>query len=193
MPAPAAAGRELAATLGPERAIQVGRVVADRARRWAQEAFGPDAVTVLAADDADGTGVAADDPRRSGLAAAFAGDARSRRWPVIAVAPELPAWRSDLAAAALQDLDEGCTLTLGPVFDGGFYLVGLARPLPTLGELAAVDLAGHDALGALVSLAEREQLEVGLLRTERGLRRPADVRALLADPLTDRELRALLG
>jgi hypothetical protein len=33
---------------------------------------------------------------------------------------------------------------------------------------------------------------VGLLRAERGLRRPADVRAALADPLLDAELRALL-
>jgi hypothetical protein len=33
---------------------------------------------------------------------------------------------------------------------------------------------------------------VGLLRAERGLRRPGDVRAALADPLLDHELRELL-
>ena len=33
---------------------------------------------------------------------------------------------------------------------------------------------------------------IGLLRAERGLARPADVRAALADPLLDPELRALL-
>jgi hypothetical protein len=41
-------------------------------------------------------------------------------------------------------------------------------------------------------LADRQGWEVGLLRAERGLRRARDVHALLADPLTDPELRALL-
>jgi hypothetical protein len=48
-------------------------------------------------------------------------------------------------------------------------------------------------MNALIELTVRDELEVGLLRTQRGLRTPADVRALLADPMTDDELRGLLG
>jgi hypothetical protein len=42
-------------------------------------------------------------------------------------------------------------------------------------------------------VVEERELEVGLLRAERGLRRPSDVWALRADPLTDAELREMLG
>ena len=45
------------------------------------------------------------------------------------------------------------------------------------------------ALGA----AQLEGLQAGLLRAERGLRSPGDVRAALADPLLDAELAALLA
>jgi hypothetical protein len=48
-------------------------------------------------------------------------------------------------------------------------------------------------MSAAIVAARQADLEVGLLRTERGLRRPEDVRALLADPLTDREIRELLS
>jgi hypothetical protein len=44
-----------------------------------------------------------------------------------------------------------------------------------------------------LGLAERAGIEVGLLRTERGLRSADDVRALLVDPLCDEELRRLLS
>ena len=36
-------------------------------------------------------------------------------------------------------------------------------------------------------------LEIGLLRTERGLQRPDDVRAALADPLLPPDLRRILN
>ncbi len=40
---------------------------------------------------------------------------------------------------------------------------------------------------------EDRELEVGLLRAERGLRRAGDVQALRADPMTDAELREMLS
>jgi hypothetical protein len=50
-----------------------------------------------------------------------------------------------------------------------------------------------DAMGSVLGAINQEGVAVGLLRAERGLRRAGDVRAALADPLLDNELRALLG
>ena len=111
---------------------------------------------------------------------------------MVIIWPCLPRWRADHASGALEDLAEGCDISVGPVFDGGFYLLALARPLPELFGSAALDWSGPDALGAAFAAAQEAGLTVGMLRAERGLRSPGDVRAALADPLTDRELRALL-
>ena len=47
-------------------------------------------------------------------------------------------------------------------------------------------------IGLVLAPINEAGAPVGLVRPERGLRRPADVRAALADPLLDAELRALL-
>ena len=132
---------------------------------------------------------------------------------LVAVAPELARWRADLARAAVDDLRAGCALSIGPIFDGGLYLLAAtAAGLALLrdgdrngggdgdevgggdgADAGAIDLTGPAAMAALVALAERTGIEVGLLRTERGLRSAGDVRARLADPLCDAELRRLLG
>jgi hypothetical protein len=112
--------------------------------------------------------------------------------PVLIIWPDLPRWRSDHAVGALGDLMAGADLSLGPEFDGGFYMIGLARPLPALFALPESTWRSPDALSAAIGAASGAGLEVGLLRTERGLRRPEDVRAVLADPLTDPELRGIL-
>jgi hypothetical protein len=48
-------------------------------------------------------------------------------------------------------------------------------------------------MGLALAAIHQAGLEVGLLRAERGLRRPDDVSAALADPLVDPQLRAALG
>jgi hypothetical protein len=112
--------------------------------------------------------------------------------PVLIIWPDLARWRSDHAAAALGDLAAGCDVALGPEFDGGFYMIGLGRPVPALFQLPEQAWRSPDAMSAAIVAAREADLEVGLLRAERGLRRPEDVRALLADPLTDPEIRGLL-
>ena len=109
---------------------------------------------------------------------------------MLVVWPDLAAWRSDHAAGALDDLADGCALSLGPMFDGGFYLVAFARPVRALLELADDAWRRPDPIGLAADARPAASLAIGLLRTERGLRTPADVRALLADPLLDDELRA---
>ncbi len=112
--------------------------------------------------------------------------------PLLIVWPDLPAWRPEHASTALEDLDHGCQLVLGPVFDGGFYLVGLARPLGQLFTLPEEAWRRGDAMGAALAAAAETGVELGLLRSERGLQRPPDVRAALADPCLPPELARIL-
>jgi hypothetical protein len=172
----ASAGPEaLDAALGAERAAAVRACLHGRTMAWAQT-FAPGAVRVAADDET----------------AAWAAE---RVWaehgdgPLLVAWPDLPRWRAEHATAALSDLADECTLALGPVFDGGFYLLALARPLPSV--LARP--AGPDVLGMAIAAAHEAQAQVGLLRAERGLHSGGDVAAALADPLLDPELRALLS
>jgi hypothetical protein len=177
-------GEGLVDALGSERAAAVRALLVGRARAWARGAFGDRAVRVVAESSftaalTDGAAESAG-PRPAGA--------------VLIIAPELPVWHPEIAPAVRDDLAAGCALSLAPIFDRGLYLLAVADPSAArTAALAALDLAGPGGMGQLISLADRERWEVGLLRAERGLRRARDVRALLADPLTDPELRALLG
>jgi hypothetical protein len=147
-----------------------------RARSWASE-ITPEPVSV----------------RSGGAGAAVAACFAAGRGPVLLAWPELVRWRTEHAGGALDDLADGCELSLGPMFDGGFYLVAFARPVPALLALPDDAWQTPDPIGLATQAAQASGFAIGLLRTERGLRRPADVSALLADPLLDDGLRALLG
>jgi hypothetical protein len=171
-------GEGLVEALGAERAEAVRALLISRAREWAEDAFGAEAVELVT----------------SGSFAAALATGPAAGGPVVAIVPELPVWHRELAPAVLGDLAAGCALALAPMFDRGLYLLAIADPsLDGAAALAALDLAGPGGMAELIGLAQREGWEVGLLRAERGLRRAQDVRALLADPLTDPELRALLA
>jgi hypothetical protein len=188
--APDGAGEGLVEALGADRADATHALLVARARAWAAGGFGPERVSVV--------------PERSfGAALAARPELVAGDGPVVLVAPELPAWPPELAADLLGDLDAGCAAALGPIFDGGVYVLALTDPgvasasASTSGSgsgetLAELGLAGRHAMASLFGLAERERWDVGLLRPERALRRGEDVRALLADPATDAELRGLL-
>ncbi len=103
--------------------------------------------------------------------------------PLLIVWPDLPVMRPGHATAALEDLDAGCDVVFGPVIDGGFYLIGISHPLPTLFSLPEQTWRSRDAMTIALAAAREAGLEVGLLRAERAMHRPADVRAALADPL----------
>ncbi|HEX3831258.1 MAG TPA: hypothetical protein VHW04_04755 [Solirubrobacteraceae bacterium] len=147
-----------------------------RARRWADE-LAPGGVF----------------PTPAGVGKAVAGLFAGGEGPVLVVWPELVRWRSDHAAGALDDLADDCEISVGPMFDGGFYLVAFARFVPALLDLPDDAWQARDPIGLVADVARRSGLGIGLLRTERGLRTPADVSALLADPLVDDELRRLLS
>ena len=90
-------------------------------------------------------------------------------------------------------MSDGADLVLGPVFDGGFYLIALARPVPSLFALPEHVWRGPDSFNQVLIAAGPPGLEVGVLRGERALHRPADVRAALADPLLPEAVAKALG
>jgi glycosyltransferase A (GT-A) superfamily protein (DUF2064 family) len=115
-----------------------------------------------------------------------------REGPLLIAWPDLPRFRPEFAGGALEDLKEGCDLVLGPVIDGGFYLIGISRPVPELFALPEDVWRSHDAMALAVAAARDAGLEIGILRAERALQRPADARAALADPLLPERIRRIL-
>jgi glycosyltransferase A (GT-A) superfamily protein (DUF2064 family) len=112
--------------------------------------------------------------------------------PLLVVWPDLPRLRPEHATAAFEDLRAGCDVVFGPVIDGGLYLIGIARPVPKLFALPEQSWRGRDVMMIGLSAVREAGLEVGILRAERALQRPADVRAALADPLLPDGLSKIL-
>jgi len=102
--------------------------------------------------------------------------------PVVIVWPDLPQLRPSHWAAALDDLEDGADIVFGPVYGGGFYLIAVARPMPSLFNLPEQLWRGADAIRIGMAARRDGSRDVGILRPERGLCRPGDVRAALADP-----------
>ncbi len=103
--------------------------------------------------------------------------------PLLIVWPDLPRLRPEHATGALGDLCNKCDVVLGPVIDGGLYLIAIARPLPRLFALPERAWRSPDVMAIALAASRDAGLELGLLRAERALHRPADVRAALADPM----------
>lgn len=113
--------------------------------------------------------------------------------PLIIVWPDLPLLRASHAEATLEDLRAGCDVVFGPVFDGGFYLIAIAHPMPNLFNLPEQVWRSADAMTMGLTAAKDAGLEVGILRAERALHRPSDVRAALADPTLPGPVAKALG
>lgn len=191
--------------LGDAGVVVLERLLITRAAAWAAEVAGPGGVYVAFEPEGAAPGLerlvgggaqlfpqagAGTSERLRNAVTRVAGSRGGR--PVLVAWPELPRWRTAHAAGALDDLRAGCDVSVGPVFDGGFYLVALARPVPALLDGPDDAWRGPEAMGRALAAAHDAGLKAGLLRAERGLRREADVRAALADPLLDPELAAVL-
>jgi glycosyltransferase A (GT-A) superfamily protein (DUF2064 family) len=196
--------RALEPLLGPERCAALQATLILQTITWAN-AVAPGAVHVahepadacaeirrLTGDDAvlfpqNGEGIA------GRLADAVARVFARHEGPLLIVWPDLPRLRPGHASSALDDLHHGCDVVLGPAIDGGFYLIGIDRPLPKLFALPENAWRSPDVMTIGLAAARDAGLELGLLRPERALHRPADVRAALADPLLPPELARVLG
>jgi glycosyltransferase A (GT-A) superfamily protein (DUF2064 family) len=196
--------RALEPMIGPEGCARLHAALITQAVQWARE-VAPDSVHV-AYDPPDagaemrrlvGPGPVYLPQSGAGIAARVA-DAAARVFggrpgPLVIVWPDLPRLRPEHAAAALDDLAAGCDLSLGPVIGGGFYLVAMPRPIRQLFELPEQMWRSQDGVTAGLVAARESGLEVGIVRGERALHRPADLRAALADPLVAPGLRRILG
>src|SRR5262249_8786877 len=112
--------------------------------------------------------------------------------PLIIVWPDLPRLRPQHAQGALDDLRAGCDVVLGPAVDGGLYMVAVGRPLPKLFSLPEHAWRSPDVMTMGVAAAREAGLEIGILRAERALHRPADLRAAVADPLLPESVARIL-
>jgi hypothetical protein len=106
---------------------------------------------------------------------------------LILVAPDVPALGAAHAAAIRSDLAAGVLLSSAATGDGTPFLMALSTADPEL--LGLVGAPFND----LVAAAMARGGELGMLRAERRLSSIGDGHALLADPLTPPELRALLA
>jgi uncharacterized protein len=190
--------------LGSERCLVLQAALVRQATEWAL-GLAPQAVHV-AHDPPDagpelravlGAAVTLFPQSGAGIAARVA-DAAARVFsrhdgPLLIVWPDLPRLRPDHGAAALDDLSAGCDVSLGPVIDGGLYLVAMSRPLSQLFGLPEQAWRSPDAMTIGLAAAREAGLEVGILRSERALHRPADIRAALADPLLVDRIERILG
>ncbi len=196
--------RALEPLVGAERCAALQRLLISGAARWARS-IAPGAVHV-AHDPPDaarelrplvGEGAVLFPQNGEGIARRLA-DASARVFargpgPLLIVWPDLPTLGPERAQEALDDLQDGCDLVLGPVIDGGFYLVGLARPLQRLFTMPEQSWRDADVMRLGLDAVASAGVELGILRTERGLHRPADVRAALADPCLPREITRVLA
>ncbi len=86
----------------------------------------------------------------------------------------------------------GADTVFGPALNGGYYLVGMARPLP---ELFAIDPAlwgGPQVLAASRHAARDAGLRVGQLPALRDLDTPQDAAEFLAEGALPEDIAALL-
>lgn len=113
--------------------------------------------------------------------------------PLLIAWPDVPRLRLVHAQGALDDLGAGCDVVLGPALEGGFYLIAINRPLPRLFALPEQAWRSPDVMALAAAAVRAAGLELGILRAERPLHRPADVRAALADPLLPSEVAQILG
>ena len=170
---------ELRELLGDERTARVERLLLARAIEW-REALGVGPVCVARDDEALADAVARVFDEAGG-------------GPVMVVWPVLPRWRAEHAFAVLDDLAAGCEASVAPVFDEGLYLLALARAIPAVLALPGETWDSPDVIG-LVLAPINEARGAGRSGAPRArAAQPADVRAALADPLLDDELRALLA
>jgi glycosyltransferase A (GT-A) superfamily protein (DUF2064 family) len=196
--------RALEPILGQDGCVALQRLLIVQAMRWAA-AVAPDAIHVahdppdsaaellplappgasLFPQNGDGIGGRLAD----GAARVFA----RHPGPLLVVWPDLPRLRMEHATAALSDLEAGCDVVLGPAIDGGLYLIGIPRPQPKLFTLPEQAWRSPDVMAIGIAAAREAGLEVGILRAERPLHRPADVRAALVDPTLPPEIARVLS
>jgi hypothetical protein len=158
----------LRAWLGPEADDALRTALREHALDWARAA---------------GNGA---EPLQLATAAELPAAVGDHDGPIILVAPDVPALSAVHLTALRDDLADGVLLSSGATGDGTPFLIALSHPEPEL--LALVGASFNDVMATAARLGGT----LGMLRAERRLSSVGDARALLADPMTPPDLRALL-
>ena len=94
---------------------------------------------------------------------------------------------------AFMALAGGADVVLGPAYDGGYYLAGMTRPVPSLFGITPHLWGGSNVLAATVARVEANGLRCHLLEVLRDLDTPEDAVALAAEPSLPSAFRPLLA
>jgi uncharacterized protein len=104
--------------------------------------------------------------------AAFSRGARR----VVLIGSDCPALSAGRVRDAFRELRDGAAAVFGPAADGGFYLVGLARSVPSL--FRDIPWSTHAALARVIEACRTAGLPYALLPVESDVDTPEDVQAL---------------
>jgi hypothetical protein len=103
---------------------------------------------------------------------------------VVIVGTDCPGLSEDLAQDAFAGLDQG-DAALGPAKDGGYYLIGLRRPVEEL--FRGIPWGTTEVLAKTLAAAQRLGLRVSLLETLDDVDRPEDLPISIIIPTLDEE------
>lgn len=98
---------------------------------------------------------------------------------VICIGGDCPGLGAETIAAADALLAEGKDLVFGPSEDGGYYLLGLRRPIPEI--FTEIPWSGPDTLEASVKKAQALELSFGILETLYDVDRSVDLKRAVED------------
>jgi rSAM/selenodomain-associated transferase 1 len=126
------------------------------------------------------------------MAAAVADVAAACGGPVVVVGTDVPALTEVLLRAALDALTGSAEVVLGPACDGGYYLLGLRRPVSGVFDIDPVLWGGPGVLAATLARLHADRRRVELLPTLRDLDTQDDAAALLEDPLLPADIAGAL-
>lgn len=108
-------------------------------------------------------------------------------WTLACVGADQPHVPAERIAEAHAALESGADVVLGPDLGGGYYLVGLARPIPEL--LTRVPMSTPDMCERTMALARSLGLSVRLLEPDYDVDEPGDLARLAEDPRAPRSSR----
>jgi uncharacterized protein len=173
----------LAAGVGEERALAIYRRLAERAAEAARGVGQPLALRFLHTPDDAGEemrrwlGEAEWVPQGGGdlgerLERAFAAGFADGYSPVLAVGSDLPELGAEELREALRAL-EGAEAVLGPARDGGYWLIGLTRPVSE--AFGGIPWSTERVLGETAQRLEEAGMPPVLLRTLRDVDAEADL------------------
>ncbi|MDA8285255.1 MAG: TIGR04282 family arsenosugar biosynthesis glycosyltransferase [Actinomycetota bacterium] len=127
------------------------------------------------------------------LAAAVTDVYAVHRGLLVVVGTDIPLLEPRHLRDAFGALAGGNDVVLGPAYDGGYYLAGMTRPVPSLFDIDPELWGGPGVLAATVTRVEANGLRCHLLEVVRDLDTPEDVVALAAEPTLPSAFRPLLA